>query len=69
MSWLESCGRSYLEQHGAASSPMASSHGPHGLSPLPAPAHVYCIAAALWHSQKLQLDFNLQATVSRDLLR
>lgn len=37
--------------------------------PTPAPAHIHCIAAILWHSRDLAITYNLQELITKDLLR
>ena len=35
----------------------------------PAPVHIHCIAAILWHSQEMPVSYNIRGLVSRELLR
>ena len=37
--------------------------------PSPAPSHVHCVAAILWHSHELPASYNLPSIITRDLLR
>ena len=37
--------------------------------PSPAPAHVHTIAAILWQSQELPVTYDLQAMVTKELLK
>ncbi|XP_053375851.1 baculoviral IAP repeat-containing protein 6-like isoform X2 [Mercenaria mercenaria] len=36
--------------------------------PGPAPSHVHCIAAVLWHSNEMRVDYNLSHLVTKDLV-
>lgn len=34
---------------------------------MPSPSHLHCVAAILWHSYELPVDYDLHALLSRDL--
>lgn len=34
---------------------------------MPSPSHLHCVAAILWHSYELPVDYNLHALLNRDL--
>lgn len=34
---------------------------------MPSPSHLHCVAAILWHSYELPVDYDLHALLNRDL--
>lgn len=46
--------------------PSASSPREYGLL-MPSPSHLHCVAAILWHSYELPVDYDLPALLNREL--
>ncbi|KAI9525107.1 Baculoviral IAP repeat-containing protein 6 [Dissostichus eleginoides] len=51
---------------GAAAVPSSSSSREYGLL-MPSPSHLHCVAAILWHSYELPVDYDLPALLNREL--
>ncbi|KAM3606446.1 uncharacterized protein V6R79_016382 [Siganus canaliculatus] len=51
---------------GYASARAGSSSREYGLL-MPSPSHLHCVAAILWHSYELPVDYNLHALLNREL--
>jgi len=34
---------------------------------MPSPSHIHCVAAILWHSYELPVDYDLPALLNREL--
>lgn len=50
----------------ASSYSLSASSREYGLL-MPSPSHLHCVAAILWHSYELPVDYDLHALLSRDL--
>ena len=46
--------------------PSTSSPREYGLL-MPSPSHLHCVAAILWHSYELPVDYDLPALLNREL--
>ena len=73
LAWLSDSARVGLQKSSASSSPSGESHSVHSGQqadlPTPAPRHIHCIAAILWHSHDLPVSYSLASLLTRDLLR
>ena len=71
--WLGDNARVALQRTGVCVEgdyrPRRSSHMRSTDLPSPAPIHIHCVAAILWHSQELPVTYDLKGIITRDLLR
>jgi len=73
MDWLGDSARVALQKsHGGYSRDSYNGMPHHSMMhvdlPSPAPAHVHCVAAILWHSHELPVTYNIRAVISKELL-